>query len=284
MAFAQGVDSEPNNTCNTAQDFGAINIPFIIDGKLEATTTDGNLTSDIDFFKFSGNPGSRLSVFLKGQGFGEFTLPSPLQGFFDSSCNLIKTPDFVTQSSLEFSIPSDGIFILAVTTVPDFGFVGTNEVGTYQMTISPDPIIGSISGQITDAVTGSPLRGDTSPFASIVLFRCDDTPESDPNCIFNSQLSFPPVDAEGRYYFDRDFLGQPLKVKRYKILASANQYEDFFSEPFQTIENENRIENIELQPLPVDFSNIIPCNNIPAEGGLAFIALGSPIVWRRDKT
>ena len=50
-AFAQGSDVEPNNSCPTAQNFGAATLPFTIEASLATLP-------EIDFFRVTGTPGA----------------------------------------------------------------------------------------------------------------------------------------------------------------------------------------------------------------------------------
>jgi hypothetical protein len=258
ITFAQGTEVEPNHPCPTAQNFGAVAFPFTLDGSLDSTPE----SPDVDFFRFTGTPGSAVRVDLEGQATGKGTLGDPLLGFFDAGCNLIASNDDsggTLNSRLVLTIPADGIFILAATSFPDFGFLGGG-VGTYQMTITQPAIIGSISGRVVDAVTGDPLPGDTDPFTFVDLLRCENF-----GCFsVNSQ----PADSEGRFQFNRDFSGQPLEVGTYQVLAFANQYQQGQTDPFGVAEGEDRdVGDVPLQPFPVQFSNIVPCENLPPEGG-----------------
>jgi hypothetical protein len=187
----------------------------------------------------------------------------PLLGFFDSGCNLINLNDdggVDLNSRLALTIPDDGILILAATQYPDFEFVGGG-VGTYEITVAPFLAIGSISGRVVDALSGSPLPGDTEPFAFVQLLRC----EGDDGCFpVNDQ----PATSEGRFLFDRDFSGQPLEVGTYQVVAFANQYRSGQTDPFAVGEGEERdVGDIQLEPFPAQLSNINPCGNIPAQGG-----------------
>lgn len=93
-------------------------------------------------------------------------------------------------------------------------------------------------------------------------------------------MSFQLADTEGRFQFNRDFSGQPLEVGTYQVVAFANQYQQGQTDPFGVAEGEDRdVGDVPLQPFPVQFSNIVPCENLPPEGGRASIALGSRTVW-----
>lgn len=258
LAFAQGVDQEPNNTCQTAQNFGAVAFPFRVDGSLDTPPE----TPDVDFFKFTGTPGTPLSVDLEGQDTGKGTLGDPFLGLFDSNCNLIAFNDDsgTFNSRLALAIPANGIFVLAATSFPDSSFAGNGgSSGTYQLTLTPTPFI--ISGRIVDAVTGGPLRGDAFPFTFVALQRCGES-----GCFFvNNQ----PADSEGHFRFNVDFAGQPLEVGTYQISASADQYEQGQTDPFDVGQGENRnVGDVPLQPFPAQFSEILPCGDLPPEGGI----------------
>ena len=252
MVFGQGQES--NNTCPTAQNFGAVALPFTVNGSLDSTPE----SPDVDFFRFTGAPGALVRADLESE-----TL-DPLLGLFDSACNLIAINDDSgsgVNSRLVFAIPADGVFILAATAFPDFDFIGGG-VGTYQLTITRSAAIGSISARVVDALTGDPLPGDTDPFAFVQLRRCEEEFE----CVevVNEQSA----NAQGRVRFTVDFSGQPLEVGTYQIVAFANQYQQNQTDPFEVAEGENRnVGRVLLQPNPVLFSNTVPCDDLPPEGG-----------------
>ena len=129
------------------------------------------------------------------------------------------------------------------------------------MTIDNFRSIGSISGRVVDAVTGSPLSGEIDPFALVSLLRCDNSG----NCFFmNSQFA----DNTGGFQFVSDFSGQRLEVGTYQIFASAANYQQNQTQFFAVAEGENKdIGDFKLQPFPIWVSNIKPCSNLPSTGG-----------------
>ncbi len=137
LTFGQGMEAEPNDTCLTAQDFGAVSLSFTVDGSLD--TPPG--TPDVDFFKFTGTPGAQVLADLEGTATGKGTLFDPLLGLFDSTCTNIKTDDdggIGFNSSVGLTVPADGIFILAVTSFADFDFTGGGgSSGSYRLTMEP---------------------------------------------------------------------------------------------------------------------------------------------------
>ncbi len=255
--LAQGIEIEPNDPCLAAQDVGAATLPFTMAGNLGSTME----VPDVDFFKFSGVPGSVVEVDLEGAATGKGTLVDPYLGFFDAGCTLVAANDDSgsLNSRLVFIIPADGVFILAATLCCDGGFVGGG-VGTYEMTVARFAAIGLISGRIVDAVTAAPLPGNTEPFGFVRLLRC-----TDPGC---SDVNQQPADPEGRFQFDRDFAGQLLEAGTYQVLAFANEYQQGQTDPFAVAEGEERdVGDVPLEPFPVRVTSVDPCGNVPPEGG-----------------
>ncbi len=135
LASVQGPDVEPNNTCSTAQDFGAVALPFSLDGSLDGSPLPGG--GDVDFVRFTGTPNTTVRVDLEGQSTGKGTLGDPFLGFFGSGCNLIAFNDdngSTVNSRLVVTIPNDGVFIMAVTRCCDGNF-DQGGAGTYQLNI-----------------------------------------------------------------------------------------------------------------------------------------------------
>jgi hypothetical protein len=152
QAFAAVEGSAPNNTCASAQDLGAIALPFILDGNL-----DGAVVPDVDYFKITGTPGSYITVNLQGVDSQKGTLQDPHLGVFDSSCQLpavqIGSDNSATNSrdpKIRILFPNDGVIILATTQCCDSDFnVGGN--GSYQFSMQALGTINSISGRMVSA-------------------------------------------------------------------------------------------------------------------------------------
>jgi hypothetical protein len=262
--FAQAVEVEPNDPCVEAQDIGPIDVTgaFSVQGSLDTPPDE----PDVDFFRFSATPGAQVVANDEGQDTGAGTLPDPVLGLFDTDCNLLVTDDdsgVGLNSRLRFDVPPDGVFVLAATSFPDFGFSGDGAVsGTYLLTISPPPpSIGSISGRIVDALTDEPLPGNEPPFASAELLRCED----DVCSVVTSQSA----DGDGRFRFDLDFDGQPLPVGTYQVRAFANEYEQAETDPSEVGEGEDvDIGDIPLEPPQISVSNIQPCEDLLPQGDI----------------
>jgi hypothetical protein len=259
-ASAQVGDLEPNNTCSTPQNLGEVTSTQVISGNIDRILA----VSDVDFYKLSGTPGQRFIIDLEGQSTGKGTLEDPLLGAFNSFCNLIALSDDngTLNSRIQITIPFNGILILAATSCCDNGFsVGGSGIGSYTLTIAPVPIARAISGRVVDAATGTPLSGNAPPFAYVQLTRC-----SSFGCF--DLVSSQNADSEGRFRFEKDFFGSPLIVGTYRVIASAEQYEQSRTEQFTVVQGEEHdIGNLALTSFPVRFSEIRPCGALPREGG-----------------
>ena len=254
-AAATGTETEPNNSCQTAQDVGAVPLPFVLDGNLDST-----VEPDIDFYRFNGTPGDLISIDHEGEPTGKGTLADPLLAFFDSSCNLLAVNNDTSSANarIEIPIPADGIFVLGATAYPDFALTGGGN-GSYQITVARIPLLGSIKGRITDSF-GNPLRGDADPFAFVRLLRCDEFGCFD----VNSQAT----DSEGRFLFETDLNGAPLRAGTYQLIVTAYQFRDRESEQFAVGEADDlEVGDFALTSYPVRFSDIQPCV-VPADGGI----------------
>jgi hypothetical protein len=252
-----GTDSEPNNSCQAAQDAGMLSSPFHVTGAL-----DSSLEPDIDFYRFRGTAGDPVMIELEGQATGAGTLGIPLLGVFNSDCELIDSSvdHFTGISRLVLRVPQDGVFILAATESFDFDYIGGGN-GTYRLTASPLGSAVSISGTLVDAYSGEPLPGDHPAFGYVNLVWCSET-----DCAGAVAMVW--TGSDGRFRFDDDWDGLPLQPGRYVVVASANQYRDVISEPFTVGEGEEvDLGNIALQPWMVQLSNAQGCV-IPAEGGV----------------
>jgi hypothetical protein len=255
VALSQEI--EPNNTCPTAQDVGLVTLPLTLEGELMPTV---ETPADVDFFRFTGTPGSAVRVDLEGQDTGQGTLADPLVGVLDSNCNFLVTNDDsggIRNSRVGFTVPSDGIFIVAATSFPDFGFTGGDE-GTYQLSLTPAD---GIRGRVVDADTGAPLPGDVFPFAFVRLLRCEAS-----GCF---DVAGQNADSEGRFQFITDFNGQLLVTGTYQIIASANEYREFKTAPFAFEEGEDLdVGDIPLRSVAlIQFTDIQSCGDLPPEGG-----------------
>jgi hypothetical protein len=139
---------EPNNTCATAQDLRSAASPLQVTGY--KTRGDANA---VDFFMFSGVPGSSGHITMNG----DFTKPLPLTaygiGVFTSDCPISPSAvafNIFSETALDFTVPNDGIFIVGVTACCDTSFTGTGTIeGAYLL---------NVSGAVAAAVRVAPIN------------------------------------------------------------------------------------------------------------------------------
>lgn len=133
------------------------------------------------------------------------------------------------------------------------------DVGT--IALDPLPQIGSVSGQLVNAVNGAPLAGQEAPFASVMLIRCVD------GACWES-LASTSTDAEGRFQFIANESGY-LPPGEYIIQVYAEQYNAVSTEPFMVAEDEDyTLGPVALQSIPLRMENPFGCGDIQASGGV----------------
>jgi len=111
-------ETEPNNSCEAAQDIGE-GAGALIDGEIVA--------GDVDFFRFSAEPGLLMQLDLRGMASGVGSIGDTVLGVFNSVCEQIGFDDdsgINTESSTAVQVPDDGIVVVAATGYPDYGFTG----------------------------------------------------------------------------------------------------------------------------------------------------------------
>jgi hypothetical protein len=256
-------DSEPNDSCAMATDLGEVTFPQEITANLDLPPE----FPDVDFYRFSAEPGTLLKAELHGAESGYGFVGDPLLGLFDQACNLLAVDDDSgggLGSRISFLVPEDGIFILAATSFPDWDFLGAGgSSGGYQLRVDLLPVTPSIGGRVVDVHSGMPLPGEEEPWASVYLYRC---PEWSSTCdeYANSQTT----DAEGRFRFETDYRGFPLAAGRYSLSINAQNYIELVTEPFDTPADEDfDLGDIALTPYPVRMELVEACAGLPAEGG-----------------
>ncbi|MEW6126087.1 MAG: hypothetical protein AB1757_03410 [Acidobacteriota bacterium] len=241
--FGQAQEQEPNNSCQTAQNFGSIGLPFVVSGGLTSTVQN----PDVDFFRFTAAPNTKILVDLEGQSTGRGTLPDPFLGLFNSSCTLLATNDdggYYHNARLDFTVPADGVFILGVSRCCDADFAGGG-IGTYMLTIAQFVDARLISGGIVDAATGAPLTGQNYPYARAELYRC-----SNGQC--NENVATAGTDSNGRFKFDRIYYSNPIPAGTYQIAYSAQLYNSGQSAIFTIAPGEAKeLGNFSLTQVPL---------------------------------
>jgi hypothetical protein len=227
---AQEVEQEPNNPCSSAQVLGAVVLPISIDGSLDYL--------DVDFFRFTAEPGAYLVANLDGQEGEMSALSDPFLGLFDSNCNLLELNDDANglNSELRFSVPADGEFILAATSCCDSSFVGSYSTGSYRLSLDHAPPPSVISGRVVDADTDEPLRGDSEPYAQVLLLECESA-----ECWYPWQINSQYTDSEGRFSFDSSWYDGDLNAGIYQLEIIARLYLTLRTDPI-TLEDGQQLD------------------------------------------
>lgn len=268
QSMGQESETEPNNACLAAQDMGSLSLPFSISGSLDTLNDE----FDIDFFRFSGVAGPPVQADYQGSAAGSGTLPDPLLGLFDADCNLISLNDDAggPDSRLIFALPRDGIFILAATAFPDFGFAGSGE-GSYVLSLSAVALADSISGRLVSANGGAPLPGDGPPFATVQLIRCIDG-----SCFeyVNSQNT----SGDGSFLFNSDLNGGPLLAGTYQLQAFASGFDFLTTGSFDVAEGESlNLGNVAM--IPLSFIGSVSGRIVDAISGAPLSGFGPPFAF-----
>lgn len=231
---------EPNNTCQTAQDLGAIALPLNFQGGLLNPPDQ----PEVDFFRILAPASTLLQIQLRGSWSGGGTLPDPYLGVFDSSCNLIAVNDDWNglDSRLRLETPADGMLVVGVSACCDYLF-DQGGLGTYTLEFSAISVAGPVTGRLVDARTGEPVSRPGDPY--VQLNFCPGGPDS---CYWvNNQYP----DSEGRFVFESTQWGEPLEVGEYQIYVYSYFYESAAFGTFSVGEAGLDVGDLPLQPLPL---------------------------------
>jgi 5-hydroxyisourate hydrolase-like protein (transthyretin family) len=236
---------EPNNTCETATNLGPVALPISMSGELTPPAPDA--AGDVDFYRFQAAARTTVEVNLQGESSENGTLHDPVLGLFNGDCVLIASNDdhVNLDSRLAFSIPDNGHFVLAATSYPDGSFNGSHSAdGTYLLTLSAFPAIGSVYGRVVDAETGNPPEDE----AAVDLYRCDD-PADPQTC---SHLAAYADTSDGEFRITRDRYGSLLPTGSYLVRAYTYPYGfEGRSAQFVVAENEDyEVATIEIAVPP----------------------------------
>jgi hypothetical protein len=246
---ASAQEIEPNDTCQTAQDRGAITGPGTIPGGSLDSQNPPNPPSDVDFFRFTAPPERPLSV---------WTTSTSRIGVFNESCELIvATPLFEFFPRVDFEVPASGTIIVAIAEFTDEFFNGMSggDSGPYQIMIGFT--IESITGRLVNAVSGAPIVGGPPGSSGVRL----DRPGG------GIPVSFVNIDANGEFRIDSDIDAFPIDAGEYELRTSVDGFE-VATRSFSVGHGESLdLGDIALTPFPLQFTNVRPCPNIGAQGG-----------------
>ncbi|MGQ0502138.1 MAG: hypothetical protein ACT4P0_05950 [Panacagrimonas sp.] len=250
-ATAQEV--EPNNSCATATDLGALTLPALVGGALASA---GEQPNDVDFHRVSLTPGARVSFALQGDAAASAPLDNPVLGLFLNSgtgCNLEAYSDSFGSGSfgtarLSVTVPADGIVIAAASGYFDASFVGAHsQSGAYRLEIA-EAVEATVRGRLINASTGAPLKSSSPQNARVDIIQCDSRGPF-ASCVTIESRS---VGAEGRFRFPESSTQPPLrKGPIYRVAAIAFGFEDRVTEIEVTVNGEIDLGDLALTPIPV---------------------------------
>lgn len=259
--FYEG-DQQGAGLCETnTEDVGRLTLPYAREDYLGFDPVE----SRTDFYRFDAEAGIELTAYLRGASSGYGDLEDPVMGLFDSNCQIIiLNDDFENVDSyFRFTVPEDGVFLIAVSRYGDFEFNGTNQTSggsTYTLTLDNAPaLVDSITARLTNRFNGSPLAGDTEPFASAELYRC--------NTDCDHFISFNYANSDGVVEFSSNFI-ENLTAGTYLLRAFANDFESTESGRFSVTETDHvHVGDIPMSPPPISFGDFTACENLPPQGG-----------------
>jgi hypothetical protein len=236
-------ETEPNNTCAIAQGLGSIGPSgsVVVNGAI----TTAPFAADIDFYRVTGTPGTILQATARGISDGTDTLALPLLGVLNSACVLQQTPGSNDPVVLRYTLPADGVAVIAVSSCCDFSLIGANfYTGTYTLTIASLTPVPSIGGRVVDATTGTPIPNVQANIASC----------NDPACTtgqFNVYANN--TDANGTYIATQTEFGTPLLPGTYvvNIFDYFGNYLASSTGPFQASGGQAVVvPDIAMSPVP----------------------------------
>ena len=238
LAFGQGTDNEPNNTCEAAQALGNVTMPYTLTGALLPIGDSG----DLDFFRLTAPAGSWVRLGLEGRLGPGGRLDGPRMGTFTSDCTQLAYGDS-SSGALQINalVPDDGVLVVAVTVNYDYSFTNGGR-GAYRLTFQKTAVVRGVSGGVVDAKTGQPVANG----ATVSLFHC-----ADATCAVSDTLASGYTDQSGAYSFSSGGNGGPFFVGTYVVRIAADRYLTGETPAFVLAENEDRhLATLLLHPIP----------------------------------
>lgn len=152
-----------------------------------------------------------------------------------------------------------GVFanLYSPATFGPFEVADDQDIDVGDVPVMPVELIGAVSGRLVDALDGSPLPGDSPPFAWVQLERCEDW-----GCF---PVAGTPTDTQG--FFRIEGSAYFLSPGTYRILGQADDYYPLPGEPFFVGDGEDvDLGELPLTPLPILFGEITGCDVLPLGG------------------
>lgn len=115
---------------------------------------------------------------------------------------------------------------------------------------------GAITGTITDKASAAPIALESYP--NVILYQCLN--EGDTFC--SGFTGFAEADASGAYSIPT----ADIPAGRYQLLAGAADYSYLYSATFDLAPGDGLKKKLQLSPLPVSISDVVPCETIASDG------------------
>ncbi len=151
----------PDAQCRAATDMGTVALPYELEDSLEADDP----STRVDFYRFEAEPGQFLRADMTDHATEPDTMHNPLLGLFTSNCDWYGRNDDLVEigvtsldARLDFTVPQDGIFILAAAASPDEQFNGSSDdTGTYTLRIDIAPTPPVVEPDVESLVPDTPI-------------------------------------------------------------------------------------------------------------------------------
>ncbi len=214
------------------------------------TAAPGGEAPNLDFFQIVATPGSFVKIAMGGLSSGQGSLADPLLGAFDGNCGYLGAADSGgdgLDAALFAQVPASGELVIAATSCCDYSFSsGGPGAGSYTLTVSEQPTIGSISGRLIDAATQEPIVPEEGVYISLMLQQCAGSDASSCTFVGTGSPSYPAPD--GTFQFVQGSY-QPLTPGNYRVVAQAGGYRDLATAIFPVGANENyNLGNLAMRP------------------------------------
>jgi hypothetical protein len=130
------------------------------------------------------------------------------------------------------------------------------------LALVPMEMIGFITGRLIDAIHETPLPGNSPPFASVAIERCEEW-----GCY--PLLSYIPTDDQGIFYVNGQAAG--ITPGTFRVVAYADEYYPLASDTFTLGDKESAdLQNLPMTPLSIAFGEVTGCDVLPLGGTCRF--------------
>lgn len=147
------------------------------------------------------------------------------------------------------------------------------------------PVLDMLTGRVIDSTTGGPIPSTFDTYTRVTLYRC-----YNPECSNGmSNVNSASVVDNGVFQITSNQSYQPITSGDYMVVVSALQYETgSFPVYLDATRGTIDLGDLAIQSLPVRFSDVVGCMNVPASGGTCSYSVRltnglattiKPIVW-----